>query len=178
MRLKAFIAIAALSFVAACATAPEETGEASGSGAAAPPPPPKVESAPAPKVVEPARPAGPEPGSSADFVVNVGDRVFFDFDKYDLKPEAQATLDLQAKWLMRYPSVTVTIEGHCDERGTREYNLALGQRRASAVRDYLVAFGVSAERVEVISFGKERPEVPGSNEEAWAQNRRGVTVIK
>ena len=122
-------------------------------------------------------PEGPEPGAHADLVANVGDRVFFDFDKHDLKPEAQDTLERQAAWLKRYPSVTVTIEGHCDERGTREYNLALGQRRGAAVRDFLVALGVSSGRVEVISYGKERPEVPGSNEEAWAQNRRGVTTI-
>jgi len=117
------------------------------------------------------------PGSAQDFQQNVGDRVFFDFDKSAIKPEGQQTLQRQAQWLQRYPNVTVTVEGHCDERGTREYNLALGERRATAVRNALVALGVSANRVKTISYGKERPAVLGSNEAAWAQNRRGVTVI-
>ena len=119
----------------------------------------------------------PKPGSYAELVANVGDRVLFEFDKFDLQSQARQTLDRQASWLKQYPSVTVRVEGHCDERGTREYNLALGQRRAAAVRDYLVALGVSASRVDVISYGKERPEVVGSNQAAWAQNRRGVTTI-
>jgi peptidoglycan-associated lipoprotein len=117
------------------------------------------------------------PGSKEDFVQNVGDRVFFDTDKSSIKPEGQQTLQRQAEWLKRYPNVTITIEGHCDERGTREYNLALGDRRATAVSRALVALGVQANRVKTISYGKERPAVLGSNEAAWAQNRRGVTVI-
>lgn len=117
------------------------------------------------------------PGTQEDLVVNVGDRVFFDFDQSDLKPEARATLDRQAAWLKKYGSVTVTIEGHCDERGTREYNLALGERRATAVKNYLVADGISSARVKTVSYGKERPAVLGSNEAAWAQNRRSVTVV-
>jgi len=117
------------------------------------------------------------PGSSQDFVQNVGDRVFFDFDKSVIKAEGQTTLQRQAEWLKKYPNVTVTIEGHCDERGTREYNLALGERRATAVRNALVALGIPAARMKTISYGKERPAVLGSNEAAWAQNRRGVTVI-
>ncbi len=121
--------------------------------------------------------AGPKPGSQEDLAVNVGDRVLFGFDKYDLTPEARAILQKQAVWLRRYPSVTVTIEGHTDERGTREYNLALGERRANAVRDYLVALGVEASRLKTISYGKERPVALGSNEEAWAKNRRAVTVV-
>lgn len=175
MHLKAFTAIAVLSFTAACATAPEKSGEASGTGGAATET--RVESKPAPQPPESMKPEGPEPGSLADLVANVGDRVLFDFDKFDLRPDARDTLDRQAAWLKRYPSVTVTIEGHCDERGTREYNLALGQRRAAAVRDYLVAIGVSASRIDVISYGKERPEAMGSNEGAWKQNRRGVTTV-
>ena len=119
---------------------------------------------------------GPAPGSQEDLVQNVGDRVFFDLDQYDLKPEAQATLERQAAWLQKYPSVTVTVEGHCDERGTREYNLALGERRASAVKNYLEALGVNGNRITTVSYGKERPEVQGSSEEAWAQNRRAVTM--
>jgi peptidoglycan-associated lipoprotein len=117
------------------------------------------------------------PGSQQDLITNVGDRVFFDLDKSDLKSEARATLDRQAAWLKKYSTANVTIEGHCDERGTREYNLALGERRATAVKNYLVADGIAAARVKTISYGKERPAVLGSNEAAWAQNRRGVTVV-
>ncbi len=120
---------------------------------------------------------GPAPGTQQDLVVNVGDRIFFGYDRYDLTPEAQRTLELQAEWLKRYPAVSVSIEGHCDERGTREYNLALGERRANAVKSYLVALGIEPMRVNTISFGKERPAVLGSNPAAWAQNRRGVTVV-
>jgi peptidoglycan-associated lipoprotein len=118
-----------------------------------------------------------QPGSREDFMKNVGDRVFFDYDKSDVKGEGRQVLQRQADWLKKYPNVTVTVEGHCDERGTREYNLALGERRASAVKKMLVALGVPAARVSTISYGKERPAVVGSNEAAWAQNRRGVTVI-
>jgi peptidoglycan-associated lipoprotein len=117
------------------------------------------------------------PGSVEDFQVNVGDRVFFDYDSYEIRPDAQNTLQQQAAWLQQYGQYTVTIEGHCDERGTREYNLALGERRANSVRNYLVALGIDGNRIQTISYGKERPEVPGSDESAWAQNRRGVTVL-
>lgn len=120
---------------------------------------------------------GPAPGTQQDLVVNVGDRVFYGYDRYDLSPEAQRTLEMQAEWLTRYPSVNVTIEGHCDERGTREYNLALGERRANAVKSYLVALGIDPMRITTLSFGKERPAVLGSNPAAWSQNRRGVTVV-
>ncbi len=116
-------------------------------------------------------------GSVEDFTRNVGDRVFFDFDKYELLPAAQATLQRQAAWLKQYAQYRITIEGHADERGTREYNLALGERRANAVKDYLVSLGVPAARLTTISYGKERPAVLGSNEAAWSQNRRGVTVL-
>lgn len=117
------------------------------------------------------------PGSQDDLTVNVGDRVYFGYDRYDLTPEALQQLQLQAQWLNQYPNVSVTIEGHADERGTREYNLALGDRRANAVRDYLVSLGVSASRVNTISYGKERPEVAGSDAQSWAQNRRSVTRV-
>ncbi len=120
---------------------------------------------------------GPAPGSAEEFQVNVGDRVFFDFDQYNLIPSAQATLDRQAAWLAQYSNVTILVEGHCDERGTREYNLALGARRANAVKDYLVGAGVDGSRVQTISYGKDRPAELGSNEAAWAANRRGVSVI-
>ncbi len=122
-------------------------------------------------------PSGPAKGSREDFIQNVGDRVFFDFDHSDIKPEGQQTLQRQATWLKQYPSVTVTVEGHCDDRGTREYNLALGNRRANAVKNALVALGIPANRIQTISYGKDRPIVVGDNEAAWAQNRVGITVI-
>jgi peptidoglycan-associated lipoprotein len=109
-------------------------------------------------------------------LVNVGDRVHFELDRYDLTPEGLATLRQQAALLQNYPQFVVTIEGHADERGTREYNLALGERRADAVRNYLTTLGVSPDRVTVISYGKERPECPEASEGCWSQNRRGVTV--
>ena len=117
------------------------------------------------------------PGTQEDLVVNVGDRVFFGYNESDLSAEARATLDRQAAWLKKNGGLTVTIEGHCDESGTREYNLALGERRAVAVKNYLVADGIAAGRVHTVSYGKERPAVLGSNEASWAQNRRGVTVV-
>lgn len=120
---------------------------------------------------------GAEAGTQADLVVNVGDRVFFGYDSYDLTGEARATLEKQAQWLNQYSNLTVTVEGHADERGTREYNLALGERRANAAKNYLIALGVDPRRVDTISYGKERPAVPGSNETSWAQNRRGVTKV-
>jgi peptidoglycan-associated lipoprotein len=122
-------------------------------------------------------PNGPAPGTQQDWVVNVGDRVFFDYDQYTLSPEAQHTLELQAEWLKKYPAVNITVSGHCDERGTREYNLALGDRRANAVKSHLVSLGIDASRINTISYGKERPAVLGSNPQAWAQNRRAVGEV-
>ncbi len=119
----------------------------------------------------------PRPGSQEEFVVNVGDRVFFDTDRSTIRPDGRATLDKQAAWLKQYPQNVITVEGHADERGTREYNLALGNRRATAVKNYLVATGINPNRITTISYGKERPAVVGSNEQAWAQNRRGVSVV-
>lgn len=121
---------------------------------------------------------GPAPGTQQDLVVNVGDRVFFGYDQYDLTAEARATIERQAQWLRTYPNVNVIVEGHCDERGTREYNLALGEKRATAVRNYLIANGVAPSRVQTISYGKERPVVLGSDNASWAQNRRGVLVVQ
>lgn len=117
------------------------------------------------------------PGSEQDFVVNVGDRVYFDLDSYQIRPEAYPRMDAQVAWLQRYPNVTVRIEGNADERGTREYNLALGARRAESVRSYLVERGVSAGRIDTISYGKERPIAAGSTEEAFARNRNAHTAI-
>ena len=123
-------------------------------------------------------PTGPMPGSQEDLVTNVGDRVFFDFDSFQLRPEARATLEKEAEWLKQNANVSVWIEGHTDERGTREYNLALGERRANAIRDYLVALGIDQSRMKTRSFGKERPVDPASTKEAWSKNRRGVMVIQ
>jgi peptidoglycan-associated lipoprotein len=120
---------------------------------------------------------GPAPGTQADLVVNVGDRIFFATDSYSLSAEARQVLDAQAAWLQQYPNLSVTIEGHADERGTREYNLALGERRANSVRNYLSALGIGPSRVNTVSYGKERPAVPGANESAWSQNRRSVTKV-
>lgn len=166
MRIKFLSVFAAVALLAACETAPDESANAGSGGSTQ-----STTSATA------SAPAGPTPGSAEDFVVNVGDRVFFEFDKSDLGPEARTTLERQAFFLRKYPSVSVVIEGHCDERGTREYNLALGERRASAVRDYLVSLGIDPSRVTTISYGKERPVNPASTDQAWAENRRGVTVI-
>ena len=117
------------------------------------------------------------PGSERDFIVNVGDRVHFLVDQWSLTPQAQETLRKQAAWLNRYPSVTVRIEGHADERGTREYNLALSARRAQAVKRFLISQGVAANRISTIAYGKERPVALCDAERCWAQNRRAVTVI-
>ncbi len=117
------------------------------------------------------------PGSSQDFVVNVGDRVFFDTDSTGLTAQSRATLDRQAQWLNQYSRYTFTIEGHADERGTREYNIALGARRAAMVHDYLVSRGIAANRMKTISYGKERPVATCDDISCWSQNRRAVTVI-
>jgi len=145
---------------------------------AAPPPPPPVHAPPPPPPPPTSTaPIGPIPGSAQDFVVNVGDRVYFDYDKYAVRSDAEPILSAQAAWLSRYPSVKVRIEGNADERGTREYNLALGARRANSIKDFLVAHGVSASRIETVSFGKEKPIDPGTTEEAYAKNRNGHTAI-
>lgn len=118
------------------------------------------------------------PGSQEDLTAQAGDRVFFGYDSSELSAESRAVLEKQAAWLQQYANVGITVEGHCDERGTREYNLALGERRAQAVKNYLVSLGVPADRVNTISYGKERPAVMGADEEAWSKNRRGVTVVQ
>jgi peptidoglycan-associated lipoprotein len=136
-------------------------------------PPPAPAPAPAPAPVT----SSIIPGSAEDLRVNVGDTVHFALDQYNIEEGDKAILARQAAWLQKYPSVRVTIEGHCDERGTREYNLALGARRANAVKEYLVSQGVSTGRVETVSYGKERPLCTQSDEGCWAQNRRGTTTI-
>ncbi len=163
MRYKILGLIAAVALVAACETAPSGGASAGGAGAAG--------------GAKSAKTMAVKPGSQEDLVVNVGDRVFFNYDKFNINAEARKTLELQAAWMKRNASVTVTIQGHCDERGTREYNLALGERRANAVKDYLVTLGVNPQRIDTISYGKERPVAIGSTNAAWAQNRRGVTKV-
>lgn len=137
---------------------------------------------PAPQNVAPeqtAAPTGPAPGTQAHFVdvMRGADTIFFDTDKFDIDAEDQAALRQQAEYMRQYSDVRATIEGHCDERGTREYNIALGERRANAAKNYLVSLGIPANRLTTVSYGKERPVALGSNEQAWAQNRRAVTVI-
>ena len=157
------IASVAVLALAACETAPEDANTANGAGMGA-----NGGSATNGSVL---------PGSQADFEANVGDRIFFATDSSVVSGEAQATLGRQASWLKQYGDVKVTVEGHADERGTREYNLALGERRANATKNYLVSLGVPAARLTTISYGKERPAVLGNDEQSWAQNRRAVTVI-
>ncbi|WP_336978565.1 peptidoglycan-associated lipoprotein Pal [Altererythrobacter fulvus] len=141
-----------------------------------PPPPATVATSPA--TPAPPQPTGPIPGSNADFVAQMQGRnvVYFDTDKFDIDATDAAALRAQAEWLKRYPAKRATIEGHCDERGTREYNIALGERRANAAKNYLVSVGIDASRLAVVSYGKERPVALGSDEAAWAQNRRAATI--
>ncbi|MBI3507152.1 MAG: peptidoglycan-associated lipoprotein Pal [Proteobacteria bacterium] len=164
MRFKLMSMLAAVALLAACETAPQTSGTTTSAGGP-----------PAPAAA--ATPSGPRPGSQEDLVRNVGDRIFYDFDKSELRPEARRTIERWAGWLKQYPQVTVTVEGHADERGTREYNIALGERRATAARNFLVSQGIDARRVATISYGKERPAVLGSNEAAWSQNRRAVMQV-
>ncbi|CCQ73318.1 peptidoglycan-associated lipoprotein Pal [Magnetospira sp. QH-2] len=169
MRLKVLSVVSALMLVAACSSTPEESAKMEGTGG-------QSGAGNSGSTME-TKPMGPMMGSADEFVVSVGDTVRFGYDRYDLDAAAQTTLEAQAAWLKRYPGVTVTIEGHCDERGTREYNIALGDRRASAAKDYLVALGVNGNRVKTVSYGKERPVALGHNEQAWGQNRRSVSVV-
>ncbi|QJB70738.1 peptidoglycan-associated lipoprotein Pal [Parasphingorhabdus halotolerans] len=128
----------------------------------------------------PTGPVGPgyAPGSQGDFLANtMSDRILFDTDRYNVDSQDQVILQSQAQWLAQHPNARITIEGHADERGTRDYNLALGERRANAAKNYLASLGVSPSRMTTVSYGKERPDALGSNESAWAQNRRAVSVV-
>jgi peptidoglycan-associated lipoprotein len=171
---KLFLSAAAAALVlsgAACASKPKP-GPDTGPGPIAEGPGPSGPSGPIDQGS-----TAPIPGSEQDFVINVGDRVYFDLDEYSIRGDARPVLDAQAQWLNRYQNVRIRLEGNADERGTREYNFALGGRRANAVRDYLVSRGVNPSRIETISYGKERPLDAGSNEEAWARNRNTHTAI-
>jgi len=157
-------------FLAACSTTPKDTADSSGSGSTS-------TSSDVSSSAETTESASIEPGSQEDLIVNVGDRVFFNYDSSELDTDAQELLQDQVAWLKQYSDVSIIIEGHCDERGTREYNLALGEKRAQSVKNYIINLGISADRVSTISYGKERPAVVGSNDGAWAQNRRSVTTV-
>lgn len=167
-------AFTAALFLTACTTdKPEPVATA------APPPPVSTPMAqPTPAPAAPAPTVTVIPGSRQDFVENVGDRVFFAYDRADLEQPARDVLQRQAQWLARFPNVVLVLEGHADERGTREYNLALGARRAASMREFLVSLGVTGARLETISYGKERPVCAESTDQCWQQNRRGVSVIK
>ena len=166
---------AAVLFLAACETPSDQSGTASGQGAAGKSS--SVDQGSAGTGTGTATTTAKRPLSTI-LTVDVGDRVFFDFDKYTLKAKAQQTLERQATFLKNNAGVKVALQGHADERGTREYNLALGERRANAAKAYLISLGIDPNRITIISYGKERPAVAGSNEAAWSQNRRAVTVIE
>jgi len=158
MNAKLIAAFAALALLSACAKT-ADTSANNGSGAST-------------------GTNGAAPGSQEDLVANVGDRVFYEYNTSALSGDARGTLDRQTAWLGRYPSDSVQVAGNCDERGTEEYNIALGQRRASAARDYLVAHGVSGARISTISYGKDRPTALGSDESSYAQNRNAITSVR
>ena len=172
MFYKFFISIFMVLFVAACATTPKDSADSSGSGSSS-----SGSDVSSEGTITETTGSGIVSGSQEDLIVNVGDRVFFGYDSSDLDSDALELLEDQVAWLKQNSDVTVTIEGHCDERGTREYNLALGEKRAQAVKNYLIGLGINPDRVSTISYGKERPAVVGSNDGAWAQNRRSVTLV-
>jgi peptidoglycan-associated lipoprotein len=160
MNMKILGAFAVVALLAACATPPATTGASTSQAATT------------------MAAQGPVAGSQEDLVANVGDRVFFAFDRSNLSGDATATLERQSAWLGKYPQNNVQVAGNCDERGTEEYNIALGQRRANHARDYLVAKGVAASRITTISYGKDHPVAMGSNEDAWRQNRNAITSVR
>ena len=172
MFYKFFISIFMVLFVAACATTPKDSADSSGSGSSS-----SGSDVSSEGTITETSGSGIVSGSQEDLIVNVGDRVFFGYDSSDLDSDALELLQDQVAWLKQNSDVTITIEGHCDERGTREYNLALGEKRAQAVKNYLIGLGINPDRVSTISYGKERPAVVGSNDGAWAQNRRSVTLV-
>ena len=172
MFYKFFISIFIVFFVAACATTPKDSADSSGSGSSS-----SESDVSSEGTITETTGSGIVSGSQEDLIVNVGDRVFFGYDSSDLDSDALELLQDQVAWLKQNSDVSVTIEGHCDERGTREYNLALGEKRAQAVKNYLIGLGINPDRVSTISYGKERPAVVGSNDGAWAQTRRSVTLV-
>ena len=187
MKVNLPLVVAAAFVLAACAT-PSDDGADSGSGGkTAVTSSSSASSSSAPvtaKTIAPAStsapessPTGAKPGSQLDLEITIGDRVFFGYDKSTLSSSARNQIERWGAWLITYPQNKLIIEGHADERGTREYNLALGERRANAAREYLISLGIDPNRVKTISFGKERPAIPGSNKNAYEQNRRAVAVL-
>ena len=172
MRFSLVTTFCAALLLAACSTPQEEGTGASGGGSGGTTTSSTSDAAAAPTPLP-----GPPPGTMEDLTVEVGDRIFFDYDQYNIRADQRSTVEALAAWLDTNGSATLTLEGHADERGTREYNLALGERRANAVRDYLIALGTNPGRLSVVSFGEERPAVLGSTEAAWAQNRRSAFVV-
>lgn len=184
MPTKLISLFAALLLVAACETTPDESASTSGAGATTSTGSGTSSGGVSSSAVTPESSVAdesmmdtPTPGSQEDLVINVGDRVFFGFDKSVITADSEKTLKRQAAWMRKHSSVTITVEGHADERGTRDYNLALGERRATSVKNFLVALGISTDRIATISYGKERPDALGHTEAAWSQNRRGVTMV-
>ena len=160
MKTRTLALLATLALLSACAKQADQTGLANGSGAVA------------------NTSGGAVPGSEEDLVANVGDRVFYALNESSLSDDARGTLDRQSAWLGRYPQDAVQLAGNCDERGTEEYNIALGARRANAARDYLVAHGVASSRITTISYGKDRPTALGSDDSAYQQNRNAITSVR
>ena len=174
MTKRFLVLIAAIGLLAACETAPKDAANAAGASGSSS----STSSSTEASSSSSSSASSSAAATPAEELASIGDRVFFDYDSSALSAEAKATLSAQAAFLASNPSVTITVEGHCDERGTREYNLALGERRATAARDYLVAQGVNAARIKTISYGKERPSFIGSNPYAYSKNRRAVSVIR
>ena len=182
MFYKIILSLFLVAFIGACSTTPKDTADSSGSGSSG-----EFNTASTTSEDEASTTAtvdaatsdfsGIIRGSYEDLIVNVGDRVYFSYDSFELDDDARELLQHQAAWLKQYNKTSIIIEGHCDERGTREYNLALGEKRAQAVKNYLSGLGVIDWRLNTISYGKERPAVVGSTDGAWSQNRRSVTVI-
>ena len=182
MYYKILLTLFLMAFISACSTTPKDTADSSGSGSSGDfntTATSGENDEGGAKAVDTTTSdfSGIIGGTPEDFIVSVGDRVFFDYDSAELGADAQELLQAQAAWLKQYNKTSIIIEGHCDERGTREYNLALGERRAQAVKNYLNGLGVGISNMSTISYGKERPAVVGSNDDAWSQNRRSVTKV-
>lgn len=163
--MRLLLALALGLFVAACSTSQQSGTDASGTGTTG-------------ATTGQTMTTGPEPGTQAHLNETIGDRVFFDFDRYAIRPDARGTVTAWAQWLEENPNVDILVEGHADERGTRDYNYALGARRSHEVKLALTAEGIDGDRIETTTFGKDRPAVLGSNEAAWAKNRRAVVVVQ
>lgn len=173
MNMRLVSVVAATALLAACGTGPEEGTQTTTGGTQQP-----TQTDQQTTTTQPAQPSGPVAGSVEEFVQRVGNTVYFALDQSSLKPEGMATLRAQAEWLKRYPGYTIRVEGNCDERGTREYNLALGERRANAAREYLIAQGVDPNRIQTVSYGKERPVCVESTESCWARNRNATSALR